>query len=263
MQPDRLVLDEIQRRLTTRRVGRRMELYDEVDSTNTRAVLLARQDPSADGAVIIAEYQTQGRGRLGRQWLAPPGSSLLMSLILRPRLLPSQAQRATMTCALAAVQAVAQVTSLQASIKWPNDIVLAGRKLGGLLTELGLRGPELDYIVVGIGLNVNLDTTALGEVTAPPTSLSSVLGRRVSRLDLLVTFLQALEPLEDQVRQGVSPIGLWREHLSTLGKPVQVTFEGDAIVGIAEDVDEDGALLVRTSGGDLRTILAGDVTLRR
>ncbi len=258
---DRLGFSDIKSRLTTQCIGQYLEVHDELDSTNTRAVALARQG-APDGALILAESQSQGRGRLGRRWHAPAGSSLLMSLILRPELAPMQAQRVTMICSLAMVEAIANVTDLPAQVKWPNDIVLRGKKLGGMLTELGARGERLDYVVVGLGLNVNLDTASLTETMTPPTSLSEELGVSASRLDLLIAWLTRVEVHYMRLRAGWSPRVAWRDCLATLGQAVRIGAHEEVIEGVAEDVDDDGALLVRVASGNLRQVLVGDVTLR-
>lgn len=247
--------------LTTRYLGRCLEVYAEIDSTNRRAVAWA-QAGAPDGALVLADHQTQGRGRLGRQWFAPPGSSLLFSLVLRPPLAPWQAQRATMICSLAAVEAIHKTTGLDAQLKWPNDIVLSDSKLGGMLTELGVSGKRLDYVVVGMGLNVNLDLTSLPEVMTPPASLSAMRGKAVSRLALLRALLERAEGHYEALRGGWSPHTAWRERLATLGQRVQVGTSEEVLAGLAEDVDADGALLVRTDEGALRRVLVGDVTLR-
>ena len=258
---DRLTREAILAALETAFVGRNLEVYDAIGSTNARAVDWAHED-APDGALVIADEQTAGRGRLGRRWHAPPGSALLFSLVLRPDLTPMQAQRATMLCSSAAVEAIGAVTGLTARIKWPNDIVIEGKKVGGVLTELGLAGRELAFVVVGMGLNVNLDPAQIPEALAPPTSLQAERGAPVPRLPLLAALLQAVEARYTALGQGWSPHEEWRDHLATLGQPVQVGTPEEVIVGVAEDVNADGALLVRTPEGALRTVLVGDVTLR-
>lgn len=258
---DSLTFSAIQERLTTRLIGRNLELYEVIDSTNTRAVALARAS-APEGTLVLAEEQTAGRGRLGRRWHAPKGSSLLMSLILRPPILSRQAQRVTMIISLAAIQAIAQVSGLRAGIKWPNDIVLGDKKVGGILTELGVHGERLDYVVVGLGLNVNLDVSSLPDLMAPATSLSAEAGRLVLRLGLLLALLEGAEARYERLCQGWSPHEEWREHLVTLGQMVRVGTPEEVIEGLAEDVDADGALQVRTKGGVLRSVWVGDVTLR-
>lgn len=247
--------------LHTESLGRCVEHYQVIDSTNRRAAEWARDD-APDGALVVAEEQTAGRGRLGRRWHAPPGSALLMSLVLRPSLIPAQAQRGTMICSLAAIEAIRQVAGLEAKIKWPNDVLVAGRKAGGVLTELGAEGSSLTYIVVGMGINVNLDVSALPEVMVPATSLMAGAGRPISRLDLLCCLLEGVERRYLAMASGWSPHEEWRLRLETLGKPVRVGTPDDVIEGEAEDVDPDGALLVRAIDGRLHRILAGDVTLR-
>ena len=247
--------------LETARVGRVFELHETIDSTNRRAVAWARAD-ALDGALVLAESQTQGKGRLGRQWFAPPRSSLLMSLVFRPRIAIEQAQRLTMICSLGAVEAIREVTGLQARIKWPNDILLDGKKLAGVLTELGADGGQLSYVVVGMGLNVNLEPAQLPPVMSPPTSLLATLGRSVDRQVLLLSILSQIDGHYARMGTGWSPHGAWREHLDTLGKRVSVGDAEGVVTGVAEDVDADGALLVRTEDGTLHRMLAGDVTLR-
>lgn len=248
-------------RLQTAIVGRHVELHEEIASTNPRAMVLAERG-APEGAVVLAESQTAGRGRLGRRWFAPPSSSLLMSLLLRPPLEPAQAQRVTMVCSLAIVEGVAAVSGLTPRLKWPNDILLAGKKLGGVLTELGVARHRLQHVVVGMGLNVNLEMDVLPPVASPATSLLRELGYPVSRFDLLVAILERLDVRYMQLLSGWSPHTAWREHLATLGQTVRVGTRHEVIEGVAEDVDANGSLLLRTTDGLLRPVLVGDVTLR-
>ena len=252
----------LQQALDARYVGRSAECHDEIGSTNARAAEWARAG-APDGALVCAEVQTAGRGRLDRRWHAPRGSSLLMSLIFRPPLAPRQSQRMTMILSLAAVEAIGRIAGLAARVKWPNDVYLAEHKVGGILTELGVQGEALAYVIVGMGLNVNLDVSALPEVATPATSLSAALGRPVPRLPLLTAILEGIERRYDRLRAGWSPAEEWREHLLTVGRRVTVRAgDEETLEGVAEGVDADGALLVRDSAGVLRRILAGDVTLR-
>ncbi len=254
---------EIAAKLDTVCIGTKIEVHQEIGSTNDRARELARQG-APDGTVVIAEYQSSGRGRLQRRWYAPPGTSLLMSLLLKPDLAPHQAQRATMLCSLAAVEAIEQEAGLSASVKWPNDLHLRGRKLGGVLTELGeIEAGHLTYVVVGMGINVNLDPEQLPETMTPPISLAAALGHPVSRNALLVAFLNKLDAHYQAMRAGWSPHQRWRQYLNTLGQEVHVSTPAGVIKGVAEDVDADGALLVRQPNGVVKHVLAGDVTLRK
>ncbi len=259
--PGAITPEALHSRLRTRRLAQSVEFYESIDSTNRRAMELASSG-APDGTLVLTEHQTRGRGRLARTWHAPPHSSLLLSLILRPPLAPGQAQRATMLCAVAAIEAIAETTGLTAGIKWPNDILIADRKAGGILTELQAQGSRLVAIVVGIGLNVNLDAAELPNVMTPATSLATELGRPVERLPLLVAFLQRADALYARMLEGWSPLPLWRQHLVTLGQPVRIATDHGILEGTATDVDDDGALLVTGPSGHVQRILVGDVVGR-
>ncbi|MHB1356884.1 MAG: biotin--[acetyl-CoA-carboxylase] ligase [Anaerolineae bacterium] len=256
-----LTQETISASLTTALLGRTMYVYPTIDSTNARALELA-QAGAPDGTLVLANVQTAGRGRLGRQWLAPPGSSLLLSLVFRPNLEPRQMQRLAMITSLAACQAIDKITGLTVRIKWPNDLQISGRKVGGMLCEAGMKGQHLAFVVVGLGINVNLTPADLGELMTPATSLSHELKLEVERLPLLCALLENLDVAYQRLCSGWQPHEDWRDHLATLGQEVRVGLPGQVITGLAEDVDADGALLVRQSDGSLMTTLAGDVTLR-
>ncbi len=261
-----LSAESIEKGLTTVFMGRKTIYYHSIGSTNDVARELAARG-APEGTLVIADEQTAGQGRLGRRWLAPPGTSLLMSLLFRPRFLaPYQAQRLTMVCSLAVVEAIEAVTGLAAAIKWPNDIVVQGKKTGGILTELGATGERLDYAVVGLGLNVNLDfgaVEAMGELAATATSLSQELGQEVSRLALLWRILESVEGRYQRLQAGELPHDEWASHLITLHNHVLVDTPQGVVEGWAEGVDADGALLLHTNCGERQRVLAGDVTLRK
>lgn len=275
---DKLSIETIRRNLPTGFVGQRVIYYETIDSTNRVAKELARGG-APEGTLVIAEAQTGGRGRLKRQWLSPPGSSLLVSLLFRPKLAPLQAARVTMLCSLAIADAIEQTTPLQARLKWPNDILVQGKKAGGILTELGVHKDRLDFVVVGIGLNVNIafqDESPVFALDAAPdtsqaslsaladrsTSLLAATGQKVPRLPLLQRFLAQAEVRYLALQAGWRPNDEWSERLATLGQEVAITTPDEVIAGLAEGVDADGALLVRQAGGKLVRIIAGDVTLR-
>ena len=255
-----LSAESIKNGLNTDLIGRSIVYYSSVGSTNEVLKKLAAQG-APDGTLVIADEQTAGKGRLSRKWLAPPGASLLMSLLFRPDLAPSQAQRLTMTCSLAISDAIEGITGLPVGLKWPNDIFIRGKKVGGILTESGTTGGRLDYVVVGMGLNVNLAVSTLPELRGTATSLSQELGREVSRLELLWRILEGIEARYGSLRSGESPHEEWVARLINLGRQVQVTTSQGVLVGWAEGVDADGALILRTSDGQRERILAGDVTL--
>lgn len=260
--PDSLSAAAIRNALSTEVLGRKLFYWPQVGSTNDEASRLAREG-APDGTLVISDFQESGRGRLGRRWIAEPATSLLFSLVFRPPLAPHQVQRLTMVCGLGVADAVESETDLRVGLKWPNDIVVDGAKLGGLLTEIGLEGQRVDYAVVGIGLNVNLDLNQLPEgLLTPVTSLSHLLGREVARVPLLCTLLQAIEARYLALKTGYSPHSEWMKRLVNLGQTVVASMPGSTLEGVAEGVDAEGALLVRLADGSLETIVAGDVTLR-
>lgn len=262
---DRLSSEGIREGLRTTFVGHELVYLEEVESTNAVARRLG-QEGAAEGTLVVADYQSAGRGRLGRRWQAPPGSSLLLSLLFRPSLAPAQMQRLTMACGLAVADAIEARTGLRVGLKWPNDVVIGGRKAGGILTELELQGGAVAFAVVGIGLNVNLDPGTLADLpedTRPPaTSLSQALGQPVPRLTLLLTLLEAVEVRYLALRQGRSPHREWAERLTTLGRRVVVSGAGRRLEGVAVGVEADGALQLRLDDGRLEAVWAGDVSLR-
>ena len=253
--------------LTTTIVGRPIHYWATIGSTMDEARRLAEAD-APEGAVVVADEQTAGRGRLERSWWAPPGSSLLLSVLFRPPFTPLQAQRLTMICSLAVCDAIAEVPGMQttglqaAGVKWPNDVLINGRKVCGILTELDVTGDGIRYAIVGIGINVNVDFRGAPPLMSPATSLLMEAGRPVSRRDVLVALLTGIERRYLALLEGQSFHQEWAERMTTLGHPVQVSSALERWEGLAVGVDEDGALLVRTTKGSVRRVLAGDVTLR-
>lgn len=246
----------------TRILGHPVVYQPVVDSTQLLAHRAA-QAGAAEGLVVLADEQRAGKGRLGRQWLAPFGSSLLMSILLRPQLPATQAGRLTMCVGLGTAEAVEALTGLVVQLKWPNDLYLAGKKLAGLLTETHLAEEQLVYAVVGLGLNVNVDFAAHDELAATATSLALVLGREVDRVALLEAVLQQVEARYLALQRGESPAPAWAARLLGMGEPVQVTLTGHVMTGIAAGVSPDGAFLLQTEDGVVHTIWAGDVTTLR
>jgi len=256
-----LCVESIKKGLRTELFGQNIVGCFSLSSTNEVLKELAAQG-APEGTLVIADEQTAGKGRLGRKWLAPPGTSLLLSLLFRPDFAPRQAQRLTMICSLAIAEAIEGLTGVPVGLKWPNDIFIRGHKAGGILTEAGTTGGRLDYVVVGMGLNINLDISTLPELRGMATSLSQELGREVSRLELLWRILEGIEARYKSLKSGKSPHGEWAARLINLGCQVQVTTPDEVLVGWAEGVDADGALILRTPDGQRERVLAGDVTLR-
>jgi len=259
--PDHLSASSIQSALDTKIVGRVVHYFAATGSTN--AVLKARAERGApEGTVVITDLQTAGKGRLGRRWLAPAGSSLLMSILFRPPLAPPQLARLTMLCSLGVLDGVRSTTGLTLQLKWPNDLLVGDKKVAGILTESSLAGDQVEFAIVGIGLNVNFDPASVEGIPETATSLSNALGQHVPRLPLLVSILSAIDARYHRLRAGELPHAEWASHLVTLGQVVQVTTPQGIEVGVAEGVDADGALLLRRDDGRLIQIVAGDVSLR-
>ncbi len=269
---DNLSATAVTQSLTTRWLGQTCQVLPEVDSTNDLLKTMVRQgnpDEPPAGFVLLAEYQRQGRGRLARRWEAPPGSSLLLSMLFRPHWPPEQMNWLTMLVSLAAAETIAASTGLAVGIKWPNDVMVrqAGvwHKVSGILQEGEFDADgRLQWAIVGIGINVNIPANQLPEGITPPTSLLAASGQFVPRLPLLAAFLGRVEALYDGVGNGRSPHAAWQERLITLGQPVQVSYPqtNRSLQGVAEGTDAAGHLLVRDAAGQQHTITAADVTLR-
>lgn len=259
----------VQTALTTKWLGRAYRYFANAASTND----LLKDGDSDDlpaGAVFLTDYQSQGRGRLNRRWLAPAKSSLLLSILFRPNWPPEQAQWLTMLTSIAAAEAVESATGLTVGVKWPNDLVVQQaniwHKFSGLLLEgdMGEDG-RLQRAIMGIGINVNIPKDELPDAVTPAASLLAATGRPISRLALLVDFLQRLETGYATAVSGQSPYLVWKRRQILIGQPVQVTQLDTErrVVGLAEDTDDWGRLLVRDENGRVHAIAAGDVTLRR
>lgn len=256
--------------LTTRTFGRNLIALQQTGSTNDEAKELARQGAD-EGTVVVADEQLAGRGRLGRSWLAPPGTCLLCSILFRPLLHPTQASWLTMICSLAAADGAKLVGGLSVSLKWPNDlIVLAGttgdcgwRKLAGILTETALVGDRVEFAVVGIGININVPAEMLPDLSPEATSILAETGRRASREELLAKTLEGIETRYERLRKGESPFSEWSSRLATVGRQVEVVTSQGVLAGLAEGVTEDGELLLRATDGTLHHLAAGDVTPSR
>ncbi|OGN87018.1 MAG: biotin--[acetyl-CoA-carboxylase] ligase [Chloroflexi bacterium RBG_13_46_14] len=245
--------------LDTRMVGQRILYYPSVTSTNEIARLEAGRG-IPEGAVVIADEQTAGRGRLKRTWLTPEGN-IALSVVLYPekRILPSL----IMIASLAVAHSIETVTGLKTQIKWPNDVLIAGSKVCGILIESDVRKENINYAVIGIGINVNAGRDVLSGMQTPATSLYFEAGKEVSRVQIIRELLKAMDNLYNTVTSGGSVFSEWRDRLVTLGQEVRVTSGEEVFEGIAESVDTDGSLLVRSPDGSLSRVIAGDVTLRR
>jgi len=244
--------------LKTRFVGQRTIYYPSLTSTMETARQEAQQG-AEEGTVIIADEQTAGRGRLKRVWLSPKGN-IALSVILRPSIacLPSL----IMLASLAVMHSIEAITGLKPQLKWPNDVLIKGKKVCGILIESKVQAGTVDYAIIGIGVNVNLRLTDYPEIVAIATSLSHELGKEVPRLRLIQRLLVETERLYLALSAGESLYEEWQDNLVTLGQQVRVTSGETVHEGIAESVARDGSLLLHRPDGSLTKILAGDVTLR-
>lgn len=257
MVADYLSLASITNNLGTRFIGQRIIYYPTITSTMEVAKREARQG-AAEGTVVVAEEQTVGRGRIKRVWLSPKGC-VALSIILYPSLsyLPSL----IMLASLAVAHSIETVTGLKLQIKWPNDVLISDKKVGGILIEDEMRGKVVEYAIIGIGLNVNIKLSDFPIILPIATSLSDELGKEIPRLDIIQQLLVEIERLYLMLQAGGSVFEEWRDRLVTLGKKVHVMWGETRCEGIAESVAKDGSLLLRHLDGSLTKIVAGDVTL--
>jgi BirA family biotin operon repressor/biotin-[acetyl-CoA-carboxylase] ligase len=261
--PDRLTALELRPLLNTHDVGQVLHAFEELGSTNDHAKALA-EEGAGHGEVVVAEAQTRGRGRRGRSWASPARRNAYLSVILRPELPPARAAELTLLASVAVCDAL-RASGVAAGIKWPNDLLVGGRKIAGILTELSAEPERVHWVVVGIGVNVNAGREDFPpELQGEATSIAIERGHAAPRALFVAACLTGLEVwLDRHDEEGFAPVReAWRERSITLGREVVVRTEGRELSGVAEDVDAAGALLVRT-GGSLERILSGDVQLLR
>jgi len=250
---------DISRNLKTDFIGKRVIAYPSLSSTNDIAKREAKKG-AREGTVVLAEEQTAGRGRLKRAWLSPKGS-IALSIILHPT--PAQLPYLIMVASLAVARCIEKVGGLETQIKWPNDVLIKGKKACGILIESDVRGSAVDYAVIGIGINVNLKPADFPEIAATATSLAQELGREISRREMIRCLLEEAEKLYLALPEGSSVFREWRDRLVTLGKEVELISGKTSYQGVAESVASDGSLLLRQPDGNLIKIVAGDVSLRQ
>ena len=255
--PDRLFPSDINWQLKTRSFGKKIHYFDVVSSTMNIATELALGG-APEGTLVVAEGQTKGRGRLGRSWSSPKYKGLYFSLVLRPKILPNAAAVLTLLSAVSISEAIKEVTDLDVQIKWPNDILIYHKKLGGILTELNAEMDATRFVVIGAGLNVNNDKKT--EVSGA-TSLKDHKKEEIGRVALLQEILRRMEAnyLSFQEDGSAAIIEKWRQHSMTLGKRVEVLCEKSRLQGEALDIDSDGGLLIRKDSGVIEKIMAGDI----
>lgn len=262
--PDKILVSEIKWNLKTKFIGRDIRFYESLGSTNDVAYRLA-EEGVPEGTIVIADEQTKGKGRLGRQWLSPPKTGIYVSCVLKPDIPPIAVSGITLVAAVSAVKAIRDFMGLDALIKWPNDILISDRKAGGILTELKAELDRVDFVVLGLGINVNTPKKALPKGATSLKEESKALGD-FSRVEFVKTLLKFMEEEYMKFREkGFLKIkNESKTYSCTLGRNVSVTgTSGEKIDGKAVDIDENGALVLETEEGLRKTFLSGDVTLLR
>lgn len=261
--PDVMTAEEIVSRLKTTWMGQPCLYLEQVDSTNNYAKKIAEEGASS-GTLVVAREQTAGRGRRGRSWTASEDVNVMMTLLLRPKIRPEHASRLTLLMAMAVVNGIREVTGLDARIKWPNDVVVDGKKVCGILTEMNTEIDYINYVVIGAGINVNQQTFP-EELQETATSLSKALGRKVFRSELTAAVLEALEGFYEVFLRTQDLTELYKAYNAVCvncGQQVRVLEPGNAYTGTAEGINPKGELLVRRDDGKLVEIYAGEVSVR-
>ncbi len=255
--------EEIQMDLPTEILGNKIVYKDTVTSTNTIAKDMAvKGEP--EGTVIIGNHQTAGKGRLGRTWVSPSGTGIWMSVILRPDIVPTQAPFITILAALAVARSIEQVAEIKPGIKWPNDIVLNKKKVCGILTEMSAEIERVNHIVVGIGINVNIDAEQYPEkLRNSATSIKIVTGKKIDRKQLVQRILENFEAIYIQSQtERESLLEQYRNYSLTLDHQVKVIWQNRETEGKAIEITEDGELLVETNNGKVIKVFSGEVSVR-
>ena len=256
-----LDVTKVQEQLTARRLGAKFHYFAEINSTNTRARELAERG-ATEGEVVIAETQTQGRGRLGRHWESPALVNLYLSIILRPKLAPAQAPQITLMAAVALVETLAPLIAQAPMIKWPNDILVNGKKLAGVLTEAACSADVIEHVILGIGINVNYRVNSMPpEIRSRATSIADLTRGNVDRETVLVRLIQALDRCYGELEEsGFDALRrLWEAHFGWRGQRVKVQHLDQVFIGRARGIEQDGALVLEDDHGVLHSIYAGDV----
>lgn len=246
-------------------IGREIIFLENTDSTNNIAMEFADKG-ALHGTVAIADAQTRGKGRLGRAWVSPPKSNIYMSVILRPAIEPKDATLLTVMSGVACTAAIRRLTGLQVKIKWPNDLMVSDKKLGGILTEIKSDPDRIIFAVIGIGINVNIRLNAFpSEIQSVATSIRRELGKAQSRTFLIAEILKEIERWYEVLISAGKKTLLeeWKQCSSTLGKKVKVIIGKETLSGTAENIDAGGMLMLRLPSGILKKVSSGDLTILR
>ncbi len=259
--PDRLSAIKLMAALQTRKLGRTIKLLDEVDSTQIVAQKLA-EEGAAEGTLVIAEQQNAGRGRMGKPWHSPKGKGIWMSIVLRPTTPMHFTPQLTLLAAVAVCRAIRKLAPLPVAIKWPNDLLIDGRKVCGILLESFAEDERLRYVIAGIGISVNLEPDDYPDYLEPiATSLRIAAGKQLDRTALIALVLEELEQLYELYQEsGFPPIrAAWEALTISIGRTVRGMTSKGEVTGVAESIDDMGALLVRTSDGETVKLYTAEI----
>lgn len=255
--------NELESRMDTKWAGHPVSFYDTVNSTNLRAKLDA-DNGAPEGALVVADMQTAGRGRRGRTWSSPAGLNVYFTLILKPQYVPDKASMVTLVMALAVAEGIRETCGVEAGIKWPNDIVANGKKVCGILTEMSVERDFIHHVVIGVGINVGLQEFA-PELAATATSLQAECGRKVPKAALVANIMKAFEKHYEVFRGKADLSGLigsYNEMLVNRDREVRVLDPKGEYSGIARGINEVGELLVELPDGRVEKVYAGEVSVR-
>ncbi len=258
---DILSIEGIKNCLATRFIGANIYLFDAIDSTNSHAHKLAKEGVQ-NGTVVLSESQSKGKGRLGRTWFSPSGANIYLSVIIKPQMPSTQITLLTFAAAIAVAKAIRGIAGLDADIKWPNDILIKGKKVAGILSEMDAKSDTIRFVVIGIGINVNLDKKDIpSELMDKATSIKIESNSAIDRMNLICRVLENLEKWYNLFeRNGANDIiKEWKSLAITIGRDVKVQSGNSFIEGRAVDIDENGALLIKDRNGVIQKVLSGDV----
>ena len=255
--------ESLKQNLAGKFIGHQLHYYEEIDSTNDEAFRLG-VNGAQEGTVVLADSQTKGKGRLQRSWHSPAGSNIYTSIILRPQIDQARAPQISLLAGVAVAEVLEIYCPGRIQLKWPNDVLIDGKKVCGILSQLKTKVNEIDFIVLGMGININISCNQFPpEIFNLATSLAIETGREFSRLELIISLYENLAKWYMQLLQnGFVPIKeKWLSLTPMIGKSVQVMFREEAVSGKAIGLDEDGSLLLLTTGNKEIRVLAGDATI--
>jgi BirA family biotin operon repressor/biotin-[acetyl-CoA-carboxylase] ligase len=259
--PDRLVASDIENGLNCRLIGQKVISFTETDSTNVQARRIA-EEGGIEGTVVVADQQNSGRGRLGRRWESPSGVNLYCSILLRPQIPVQQAPQLTFLSAVTVVETLKEVCQLTAEVKWPNDILVNGAKISGLLNEMSAETEQIHFVILGVGINLNMTASQFPDgLNYPATSVLLETGNPVDRLVFLRAFLQRLDLYYAEfLQEGFAPIrDRWENLCNLINVQVEVDLGSHHCCGTVVGLDSDGALRLQLENGKVERILAGDI----